>query len=172
MLEWLVVLLGIPLFYLVTVFVDRLLRPAVAGLWRRLFKDSTLFARHLLPLPIRLLLVAGATRWLLSALPLPLMVRQFGSNAATLLSIAAFVWLVILINRELETNVIQRFPGPAEPRRNRCCASRAGASTCWSSSSECWRRSGISASIRRPRLPGSALAALRWRLRHRRRSRT
>ena len=51
---------------------------------------------HLLPLPIRLLLVAGATRWLLSALPLPLMLRQFGSNAATLLSIAALVWLVIL----------------------------------------------------------------------------
>ena len=109
-LEWLVVLLGIPLFYLATVFVDRLLRPAVAGLWKRLFKDSTLFARHVLPLPIRLLLVAGATRWLLSVLPLPLLVRQFGSNAASLLSIAAFVWLVFLINSELETNVIQRFP--------------------------------------------------------------
>ncbi len=109
-LEWLVVLLGIPLFYLATVFVDRLLRPAVAGLWKRLFKDSTLFARHVLPLPIRLLLVAGATRWLLSVLPLPLLVRQFGSNAVSLLSIAAFVWLVFLINSELETNVIQRFP--------------------------------------------------------------
>ena len=58
-LEWLVVLFGIPLFYLVTVLLDRLLRPLVAALWRRLFKDSTLFARHLLPLPIRLLLVAG-----------------------------------------------------------------------------------------------------------------
>ncbi len=86
-------LLAIPLFYFVTVLLDRLLRPLVAGLWRRLFKDSTLFAKHVLPLPIRLLLVAVATRWLLSSLPLPLMVRQFGSNAATLLSIAALVWL-------------------------------------------------------------------------------
>jgi MscS family membrane protein len=109
-LEWLVVLLGIPLFYLVTALVDRLLRPPVAGLWRRLFKDSTLFARHVLPLPIRLLLVAGATRWLLSALPLPLMLRQFGSNTATLLSIAAFVWLAILLNREIEAYVARQFP--------------------------------------------------------------
>ena len=70
-----------------------------------------MFARHVLPLPIRLLLVAGATRWLLSVLPLPLMLRQFGSNAATLLSIVALVWLVILINREFEANVVRRFPG-------------------------------------------------------------
>jgi len=109
-LEWLVVLLGIPLFYLVTALVDRLLRPPVAGLWRRVFKDSTLFARHILPLPIRLLLVAGATRWLLSALPLPLMLRQFGSSTATLFSIAALVWLAILLNREIEAYVARQFP--------------------------------------------------------------
>ncbi len=108
--EWLVVLLGIPLFYFATVLLDRLLRPLAAGLWRRVSTDSTLFARQLLPMPIRLLLVAGATRWLLSALPLPLILRQAGSNAAALLSIAALVWLVILINRQFETNVIQRFP--------------------------------------------------------------
>ena len=103
-------LLGIPLFYFVTALVDRLLRPPVAGLWRRFFKDSTLFARHVLPLPIRLLLVAGATRWLLSALPLPLLLRQFGSNTATLLSIAALVWLAILLNREIEAYVARQFP--------------------------------------------------------------
>jgi MscS family membrane protein len=109
-LEWLVVLLGIPLFYFATVVLDRLLRPAVAGLWRTLFKDSTLFQRHLLPMPVRLLLVAVGTRWLLSALPLPLMLRQVGSNAAALLSIAAIVWLVILFNRQFEARVIRRFP--------------------------------------------------------------
>lgn len=109
-LEWLVVLLGIPLFYFATVLLDRLLRPLVAGLWRRLFKDSTLFDGRLLPMPVRLLLVAAGTRWLLSTLPLPLMLRQVGSNAATLLSIAAIVWLVILLNRQLEARVIRRFP--------------------------------------------------------------
>ncbi len=51
-----------------------------------------------------------ATRWLLSTLPLPLMLRQVGSNAAALLTIAALVWLVILFNRQLETRVIRRFP--------------------------------------------------------------
>jgi len=109
-LEWLVVLLGIPLFYFGTVVLDRLLRPLVAGLLRRLFKDSTLFEKHLLPMPARLLLVAMATRWLLSTLPLPLMLRQVGSNAAALLTIAAVVWLMILFNRQLETYVIRRFP--------------------------------------------------------------
>ena len=109
-LEWLVVLLGIPLFYFLTVALDRLLRPLVAGLWRRLFTDSTLFEQQLLPMPARLLLVAVATRWLLRTLPLPLMLRQAGSNAAALLTIAALVWLMILFNRQLETVVIRRFP--------------------------------------------------------------
>jgi len=108
-LEWLIVLIAIPLFYLTTVLLDRLFRPLVAALWRRLFQDSTLFANHVLPLPIRLLLVAAATRWMLSQLPLPLMVRQFGSNASTLLSIGAIVWLLILLNREIEGHVMQRF---------------------------------------------------------------
>ncbi len=108
--EWLVVLLGIPLFYLVAMALDRLLRPVAARLWRRPFKDSTLFTRHLLPLPIRLLLVAGATRWLLSTLPLSLMLRIVGANLATLLSIAGLVWLVFLIDREVETHIIRRFP--------------------------------------------------------------
>ena len=107
--EWLVVLLGLPVFYLVTVALDRLLRPAAAGLRRRLFADSMLFATDVLPLPIRLLIVAAATRWLLTALPLQLMIRQFGSTIATLISIAALVWLVILLNGQVETYVLRRF---------------------------------------------------------------
>ena len=110
-LEWLIVLLGLPVFYLVTVALDRLLRPAAAGLWRRFFKDSTLFTTHVLPLPIRLLLVAAATRWLLSSLPLPLMIRQFGASLASLISIVSFVWLVFLLDSEIEAYIIRRFPG-------------------------------------------------------------
>jgi MscS family membrane protein len=109
-LEWLIVLLGLPLLYLVTAVLDRLLRPAVAGVWRRLIKESTLFDTHILPLPIRLLIVAAAMRWLLSSLPLPLMIRQFGSTTATLISIVAIVWAVILLNGEVETHVNRRFP--------------------------------------------------------------
>ena len=109
-LEWLIVLLAIPVFYLVTVVLDRLLRPAVAGLWRRVFKESRVFQRRVLPTPVRLLLVAAATRWLLSSLPLPLMVRQFGSNAAILISIAALVWVVMLLITEIEAYVVRAFP--------------------------------------------------------------
>ena len=109
-LEWLIVLLGLPLLYLVTLLLDRLLRPAAAGLWGRLFKHSMPFATHVLPLPIRLLVVAAAMRWLLSSLPLALMIRQFGATIATLISIAAVVWLMILLNEEVEAYVIRRFP--------------------------------------------------------------
>jgi MscS family membrane protein len=109
-LEWLIVLLAVPVFYLVTVVLDRLLRPAVAGLWRRLFKESSVFQRRLLSAPVRLLMVAAATRWLLSSLPLPLLIRQFGSNAAILISIAALVWLAMLLIAEIEAYVIRAFP--------------------------------------------------------------
>ena len=171
--EWLVVLLGIPLFYFATVLLDRLLRPLVAGLWRMLFKDSTLFEAHLLPMPVRLLLVAVGTRWLLSTLPLPLMLRQVGSNAAALLTIAALVWLVILFNRQFEARVIRRFPVAQRSRGAIAGACRAqGRGHPGRSSSACWRRSAISASMRRPRLPVSALAVSRWRWRPRRPSRT
>ncbi len=109
-LEWLIVLLGLPALYLLTVFLDRLLRPAVDRLWRRAFNESTPFEAHVLPLPIRLLLVAAATRWLLSQLQLPLMIRQVGSTIAALISIAGVVWLMILLNGEVEAYVRRRFP--------------------------------------------------------------
>jgi MscS family membrane protein len=115
-LEWLIVLVAIPVFYLVTLVVDRLLRPAVAGLWRRLFQESRVFQRRVLAAPVRLLLVAAATRWLLSSLPLPLLARQFGSTVALLISLAALVWLVVLLDREIEVYILRRFPrtrGPA-----------------------------------------------------------
>jgi MscS family membrane protein len=108
--EWVAVLLGLPVCYLLTVVLNRLLTPLVRGSWRRLFKQSTLVAGDVLPLPVRLLILAFAIRWFLSSVPLPLLVRQFWAAAASLITIAAIVWLLILFNGEIEQYIRRRFP--------------------------------------------------------------
>ena len=108
--EWMVLLVGLPLFYALTLVLNRVLTPAVDRLWRVPFKDSTLFSRNVLPLPARLLLTAAAIRWLLTRLPLPLLVRQFWSNLAVFVTIGALVWLMIVLNGEIEAYVRRRFP--------------------------------------------------------------
>ena len=108
--EWLAVIVGLPLFYLATVLLNRMLTPLIGLVWRRTFKGSDLFSRGVLPPPARLLIVALAGRWLLARLPLPLLVRQFWTNLAILLTIVAVVWLVILINGEVEGYIRRRFP--------------------------------------------------------------
>jgi MscS family membrane protein len=108
--EWLAVILGLPLFYLMTVLLNRVLTPLISLGWRRTFKGSDLFSRGVLPAPARLLIVALAGRWLLARLPLSLLVRQFWTNLAILLTIVAVVWLLILLNGEVERYISRRFP--------------------------------------------------------------
>jgi MscS family membrane protein len=108
--EWLAVILGLPLFYLMTVLLNRILTPLIGRAWRRVFKGSDLFGRSVLPAPARLLILAMAGRWLLARLPLSLLVRQFWTNLAILLTIVAVVWLLFLVNGELERYLRRRFP--------------------------------------------------------------
>ena len=107
---WIVILFGLPVFYLVTVVLNRVLTPVVGRMWRVFFPESRLFSRNVLPVPMRLLLAAAGMRWLLASLPLPLLVRQFGSNAAVLIAIGALVWLLITLNGEIEAYVRRRLP--------------------------------------------------------------
>ncbi|HEX2339217.1 MAG TPA: mechanosensitive ion channel family protein [Vicinamibacterales bacterium] len=108
--EWLTVLLGLPLFYVVTALLNRVLTPLIRGSWRRIFRQSDLFAGNVLPAPVRLLLLAFAIRWVLATLPLSLLVRQVWSNAASLINVAAVVWLLVLLNGEIEQFIRRRFP--------------------------------------------------------------
>ena len=108
--EWLAIVLGLPVFYFATVLLNRILTPLIGGTWHRLFKAS-LFNRNVLPRPARLLLLALVSRWLLASLPLSLLVRQFWSNVATLVTIGAAVWLLILLNGEAERYIHRRLPG-------------------------------------------------------------
>ncbi len=110
LLEWVAVLVGLPIFYFATVLLNRILTRVIGRWWKRLFGESSFLVRDVLPTPVRLLLLAIAIRWLLSSVSLSLFVRQFWSNAASLMMIAAVVWLLILLNGEIEQYIRRRIP--------------------------------------------------------------
>jgi len=96
--EWLAVLVGMPLLYFLTVLLSRLLSRLIGLLRRRVYIKSDLANRVFLPAPVRLLLLAFIINWLASKVSLPLLARQFWSSTATVITIAAGVWLLILFN--------------------------------------------------------------------------
>jgi len=89
---------------------NRILSPIVSRVSRQVFRKSDLFPRDALPLPVRLLLLALAIQWFRSVLPAPLLARQFWSNTASMITIAAVVWLLILVNGKIEGLFRRRFP--------------------------------------------------------------
>ena len=106
--EFLVAFVGLPLFYLLTDLLSRLLSPLVGLLRRRLRKKTDLPDPEVLPKPIRLLFLAGVVRWTLSKVTLPLLARQFWISAATVITIAACVWLLILLSGACERVIRHR----------------------------------------------------------------
>jgi len=108
--EWIIVILGVPFFYLLTYLLNRILTPLIRLVWKKVATQSTLFDQNVLPRPVRLLILALAIRWTLSRVPLPLLVRQLGANLASLLVIVGIVWLLVLLNGEAERFVRRRFP--------------------------------------------------------------
>ncbi len=110
LLEWVCVLLGLPILYFTTVVLNRILSPLISRLSRRVFRKSDLFARDALPVPVRLLLLALAIQWFPSILPAPLLVRQFWSNTASVITILAVVWLLILLNGRIEQYLRRNSP--------------------------------------------------------------
>ena len=103
--DYLAVLLGLPLAYLITVLLNRALTPVIRVLWRRLSPGSETIARNVLPAPARLLLVTLVGSWLVSELPLSLAMRQLSWTVAGLVAIGAVAWLLILLNGEVERHM-------------------------------------------------------------------
>lgn len=106
--EWLGMFLGLPVLYLLTSLLSRWLSPWIGWLRRRLRKDPGLPDPVLLPKPVRLLSMAVIIWWALSNITLPLLVRQFWTGTATALTIAACVWLFILLSRQGEELIHRR----------------------------------------------------------------
>jgi MscS family membrane protein len=107
--DWLSVPLAIAAFYIATLLLNRLLAPLLASLWRRLLPGTNRSA-HGLPVPARLLVVALVGRWIISTLPLSLLMRQFWSSAATFVTMVAVAWLLILLNGVVEQFIRWRLP--------------------------------------------------------------
>jgi MscS family membrane protein len=110
LVEWIAVLIGIPVLYLATMLLNRLLTPVGAFVWRRLSGKAAVLKRNALPIPVRLLVLVFVGRWLLSILPVSLLVRQLFSAAASLITIVAIVWLLILLNGEIEDYIHRHSP--------------------------------------------------------------
>jgi MscS family membrane protein len=109
LLEWLCVLLGLPVLYLVTVFLNRILTPFAGRMWRAA-RRQTDTGPTLLPVPVRLLIVAVTILWVRSVVPLPLLVREFWSTVSDVIIIAAVVWLLIVLNGAIERSLRRRIP--------------------------------------------------------------
>lgn len=100
--EWLLVFVGLPLSYIATVLLSRILGFVASRLRALLTRQPRLPNPVVLPNPIRLLLIAAAIRWLLTRYGLPLLARQFWSSVATVIAIAAVIWGLILLNGVVE----------------------------------------------------------------------
>ena len=106
--EWLALLVGLPAIYVITGLLNRLLKPLVRLSWTRVLRNPDPFNRDPMPAPARLLLLAIGTHWLLSVLPLSLLLRQFWSSAATVLTIVSIAWLLVIVNGDVETLLVRR----------------------------------------------------------------
>ncbi len=96
--EWLFALVGLPLVYVLASLLNRLLSPWMGRMWSRLRRKPDSKNIHIIPKPVRLLLLALVIRWMVANLDLSLLTRQFWSGVASIITIAACVWLVLLLN--------------------------------------------------------------------------
>jgi MscS family membrane protein len=109
-LEWAVILAAFATLYLLTVLLNKICTALFTRLSRRTPASSRLAARGVLPTPLRLLIVAQASHWLLTGLPFSLLMRQFWSALATLVTIGCVVWLLFLLIAEVERHLWHRTP--------------------------------------------------------------
>jgi MscS family membrane protein len=100
--QWLALTVGMPLVYYVATLLNRLLGLLIGMMRRRLYSRPDLPNPEVLSKPIRLLLLAFVIDWTISRVSLPLFARQFWSSTATVITIAASVWLLMRVNRRIE----------------------------------------------------------------------
>jgi len=106
--EWVAVFVGMPLLYLLTGVLNRILSLAAGVVRRKLSRNAALPNPRVLRPPFRLLLVALVIRRLVSTVPLPLLARQFWSTTALMIVVVACMWLLILLNEIGERSLVRR----------------------------------------------------------------
>ena len=70
--QWLFVLVGIPAIYVLTGLLDSLISPLANRMWQRLRGQPALKPIHVVPIPVRLLLLTLVIRWMIANLNLSL----------------------------------------------------------------------------------------------------
>jgi MscS family membrane protein len=95
--EWLAVLVGMPFLYFLAALLSRLLNRVLGFVRRRISRKSDLPNPNFFPQPVRLLFLAFVIQWANSKVSLPLLARQFWSSTATVITILACAWLLILV---------------------------------------------------------------------------
>ena len=103
--HWLAVFVCMPLVYYLVTLASRLLGILIGLLRRRLYRKPDLPNPVVLPAPIRLLFLAFVIHWTISSVALSLFARQIWSSIATVITIAASVWLLILVTGWIEQYV-------------------------------------------------------------------
>ena len=106
--EWLALFVGMPLLFMSTGLVNRLLAWIVGTLRRRLGYKASDKNPQILRVPLRLLLVALVIHLLLPSLALPLLARQFWSTTALLITVVACIWWLLLLNVSAERWLVTR----------------------------------------------------------------
>jgi MscS family membrane protein len=106
--ELVALFVGMPLLYLLTGVLNRILNLGVGSLRRQLRRNSSVPNPQILRPPTRLLLLALAIRWLASKVPLPLLARQFWSTTALMIVVVACMWLLMLANSWAERYLLGR----------------------------------------------------------------
>lgn len=108
--EWLALFVGMPLLYMSTGLVNRMLGWLLLALRRRLGHKVTR-KPQILRVPIRLLLVAMVIGLLLESVALPLLARQFWAMTAFFITVVASIWWLLLLNGLAERWLVTRRPG-------------------------------------------------------------
>ena len=103
--HWLAAFAGMPLFYYALTLSSRLLGGLIGQLRRHLYRKPDLPNPDVLPKPIRLMLLAFLIRWAVSKIALTLFARQIWSSIATVITITAVVWLLVLVTGWIEQYV-------------------------------------------------------------------
>jgi len=106
--QWLAILVGLPLAYLATGLLNRVLGMLAGSVRRRWRHEPDLPNPEYLSRAVRLLVLAASITWLIREVSLPLLVRQFWRIITTFLTITGGVWLIIRLNGRLEQYIRRR----------------------------------------------------------------
>jgi MscS family membrane protein len=105
---WIFFFVALPVSYLILSLANRLLSPVIGYALRRLKKRPEITNPKVLPHPARLLITAAAIQFMLSKFSMSLAARQAGSVTATIMTILALVWILILVNGRCQVYLQKR----------------------------------------------------------------